>query len=84
MFIIIRVEWNFNENLPHMSVNFDALAEAIPGHCTVIVPIHFTPLDQLHYKENLKFLIRGSTIQQMIVLKGEGIPYKVMLNISLE
>lgn len=60
-----------------MTVDLEVLSKAIPGRSTVTVPIHFRPLEELHYKENITFIVKDSTIRQTISIKGEGIPYKV-------
>nr|XP_012219399.1 PREDICTED: hydrocephalus-inducing protein homolog [Linepithema humile] len=71
------LECQFEEK-PHISVNLDALSEAITTRSSIIIPIKFRPLEQIHYRDNLHFII-NSTIEKKITVTGEGIIYKICL-----
>ncbi|XP_029155411.1 hydrocephalus-inducing protein homolog [Nylanderia fulva] len=71
------LECKFEEK-PHISVNLDALSESIASRSSIIIPIKFRPLQQLHYRDNLHFII-NSTVEKNIIITGEGITYKVHL-----
>jgi len=69
------LECKFEEK-PHISVNLDALSETIIARSSIIIPITFRPLEQVHYRDDLHFII-SSTIEKKITITGEGITYKV-------
>ncbi|KAG7200298.1 hypothetical protein KM043_017763 [Ampulex compressa] len=71
------LEGKFEEQ-PHMSVNLDSIAKALPAHSSVKVPISFTPLRETQYRETICFLI-NSTVEKKITIAGEGISYKIRL-----
>lgn len=75
MINLLRLECKFEEK-PHISVNLDALSETVIAGSSIIVPITFRPLEQVHYRDNLHFTI-NSTIEKKITITGEGITYKV-------
>ncbi|XP_011879966.1 PREDICTED: hydrocephalus-inducing protein-like [Vollenhovia emeryi] len=66
------------EKKPHISVNLDALTETIIPRSSIIVPITFRPREQVHYRDDLHFLI-NSTVEKKITITGEGIIYKIRL-----
>ncbi|XP_071647191.1 hydrocephalus-inducing protein isoform X1 [Temnothorax longispinosus] len=66
------------EKKPHISVNLDALSETIIARSSIIVPITFRPLEQVHYRDDLHFII-NSTIEKKITITGEGIIHKIRL-----
>lgn len=57
-------------------MNLDALSETIIARSSIIIPITFRPLEQVHYRNDLHFII-NSTIEKKITITGEGIIYKV-------
>ncbi|XP_039306783.1 hydrocephalus-inducing protein homolog [Solenopsis invicta] len=63
------------EDKPHIFVNLNALSETITARSSIIIPIAFRPLEQVHYRDNLDFII-NSTIEKKITITGEGITYK--------
>ncbi|XP_011066010.1 PREDICTED: hydrocephalus-inducing protein-like [Acromyrmex echinatior] len=71
------LECKFEEK-PHISVNLDALSETIVARSSIIIPITFRPLEQVHYRDDLHFII-NSTIEKKITVTGEGIIYKIRL-----
>ncbi|KAG5334606.1 HYDIN protein, partial [Acromyrmex charruanus] len=71
------LECKFEEK-PHISVNLDALSEKIVARSSIIIPITFRPLEQVHYRDDLHFII-NSTIEKKITITGEGIIYKIRL-----
>ncbi|XP_036144321.1 LOW QUALITY PROTEIN: hydrocephalus-inducing protein [Monomorium pharaonis] len=71
------LECKFEEK-PHISVDLNALSETITARSSIIIPITFRPLEQVHYRDNLNFII-NSTIEKKITITGEGITYKVRL-----
>ncbi|XP_012054801.1 PREDICTED: hydrocephalus-inducing protein-like [Atta cephalotes] len=71
------LECKFEEK-PHISVNLDALSEKIVARSSIIIPIIFRPLEQVHYHDDLHFII-NSTIEKKITITGEGIIYKIRL-----
>ncbi|XP_018307393.1 hydrocephalus-inducing protein homolog [Mycetomoellerius zeteki] len=71
------LECKFEEK-PHISVNLDALSETIVARSSIVIPIIFRPLEQVHYRDDLHFII-NSTIEKKITITGEGIIYKIRL-----
>ncbi|XP_011690764.1 PREDICTED: hydrocephalus-inducing protein homolog [Wasmannia auropunctata] len=71
------LEYKFEEK-PHISVNLDALSETIVARSSIIIPITFRPLEQVHYHDDLHFII-NSAIEKKITITGEGITYKIRL-----
>ncbi|XP_018395325.1 PREDICTED: hydrocephalus-inducing protein [Cyphomyrmex costatus] len=71
------LECKFEEK-PHISVNLDALSETIAARSSIVIPIAFRPLEQVHYCDDLHFII-NSSIEKKITITGEGIIYKIHL-----
>ncbi|KAM0731376.1 Hydrocephalus-inducing protein [Formica fusca] len=71
------LECKFEEK-SYISANLDALSETITSRSSITIPIKFRPLEQLHYRDNLHFII-NSTIEKKIIITGEGITYKIRL-----
>ncbi|XP_072764383.1 hydrocephalus-inducing protein homolog [Anoplolepis gracilipes] len=71
------LECKFEEK-PHISANLDVLSEAIIPRSSIIIPIKFRPLEQIHYRDNLNFIIK-STSEKKVIITGEGITYKIRL-----
>ncbi|XP_033221021.1 hydrocephalus-inducing protein homolog [Belonocnema kinseyi] len=66
------------ENLPHILVELENISQEIDGNSSVTVRIHFRPIACIHYQESLNFLINSAS-EKNVIIRGEGIPYKVRL-----
>ncbi|KYN44368.1 Hydrocephalus-inducing protein [Trachymyrmex septentrionalis] len=71
------LECKFEEK-PHISVNLNAISKTIVARSSIVIPITFRPLEQVHYRDDLHFII-NSTIKKKITIIGEGIIYKIRL-----
>ncbi|XP_015436069.1 PREDICTED: hydrocephalus-inducing protein-like [Dufourea novaeangliae] len=73
----VIVECNFEEQ-PHLSVDLNAISEALSARSTIVIPIVFRPLKETKYHEYLVFKL-NSVYEKKIPITGEGIPYKIRL-----